>query len=181
MKNFIYTISCLFLQNLLSNEFKYFGFQKIEFESHSENKIHKGLLIFNKEINNETIKILTETIGIYFYEIIDEYNIKFNFIKIDSNYYNIIEREFIHDLNPFTIKTFKFENQNIEENNSSIMLFHDNFIHVTSLEEEIFIYKNFDYCFVCNKKKEIIRFNNLCNICKNCFIFINDELNVNLV
>lgn len=181
MKNFIYTISCLFLQSLLSRKFKDLGFQKIEFKPHCKNKIFNVLLTFNKELNNDIFQNMKENIGIYFYEIIDEYNIKFNCIKIDSSYYNIIEKEFIHDLNPFTIKTFNFEKQNIEENDTSIMLFHNNFIHITSLEEEIFIYKNFDYCFVCNKKKEIIRFNNLCNICKDCFLFLNNKLNINLV
>jgi len=177
MKIINYTISCIFISKLLSQQSKALGFSNLTLETHEKNKIAKGFIIFDHPIDEITINFLQREIGIYFYQIVDT-KCKFSFVKIDTNYYNIIEEEYSHDENPFLIKTFQLildSDEFNEECKTSLMLYHNNFVHVTG-DDEIFLCKRYDFCCICSKKKNTIQFNKLCNICMSCFIKIDCQL-----
>jgi hypothetical protein len=79
--------------------------------------------------------------------------------------------EYLDIDNPFQIKTFTFEEtcpQQEEECPTTLMLRHPKFTHITGLEEEIFLFKKFDYCNVCSVKKNVLSVMEKCNICFDC-------------
>jgi hypothetical protein len=109
--------------------------------------------------------------------LIESNKIEFLFIKIDGSYYNIIEKEYIHTENPFQIKTFSFESNNIpDECSTSLMLIHNHYVHITGLEDEIFIFKKVDFCCYCSQKKIVLSIQSI-HLCFKCLTHLESDLN----
>lgn len=170
--NFEYTISCIFLSNFLSIEIKEIGFQKL-FLDHVENI---GFIYFNKSIDQKKLKILEIQTGIKFWDMINDYTIKFSFFIADSFYYNYKEIIIENNDDPFRVKSFSFT---VDENNheSSIMLERPRFIHITGKDDELFIYSNQNKCDYCHKQTRCLHFNHTCHFCISCLLILDTKFN----
>lgn len=169
MKFINYTISCIHFSALLTALSKKLGFIALRLPAHQKHKHYRGVISFEGCIDDVIQDFIRRNVGIYFFEV-NEDSIVFPFSKIDSNYYNILYDGFEHDENPFAIKTFRFCDDRIENaEDHSLMLYNEDFIHITKMDDEIFIYKVLNYCYVCSEIKISIRFNHLCTICLDCF------------
>jgi hypothetical protein len=168
--NFNYTLSCLHLSAFQSSLSKSIGFLKLTLHHHD----HQGYIILSIPFSELTLSFLHNHCGIYFYTCINPYIILFLFFKSDSFYYNycINNSTRIQDnsSNPFAIRSFQFTS-NIESYETSIMLQHPLFIHITGKDEELFIFSYINRCDYCHHTKECLHFNNSAHFCKNCITF----------
>ena len=169
MIKFSYTVSVFSLQSFLSPELRMLGLKKCQL-FYDGNPFH-GKIIFDRLVSDEILVLLKEY-GLEFVTIENKTNCIFNFLKIDTSYYNLLMDEYSNIDNPFQIKSFSFEPcfKNEEECPTTLMLRHPSFTHITGLEEEIFLYKKLDYCNVCSKKSQVLSLMDKCYICLACFL-----------
>jgi hypothetical protein len=173
MIKFCYTISIFQLQSFLSKEWKDLGFKKVDFFYTKD--ISYGNLYFSQSITAEILNLLKKD-GIHFVNLCstDKFKCSIDFIHVDGCYYNILESDYEHDENPFSIKTFTFESENLDESEcpTTLMIRNSKFIHITGLEDEIFLEVKQDFCHVCSKRKKVLGVVDKCNLCLSCVIDI---------
>jgi hypothetical protein len=177
MIKFCYTISIFQLQSFLSKEWKDLGFEKVDFFYTKD--ISYGNLYFSQSITDEILNCLKKD-GIHFVNVCPTYKNKcsIDFIHVDGCYYNILESDYQHNENPFSIKTFTYESENFTiphesaECPTTLMIRNSKFIHITGLDDEIFLEVKQDFCQICSKPKKVLGIIDKCNICLSCVIDI---------
>jgi len=187
MKKISYSISCILLQEFLNPVFKSHGFESVEFFHRGNGRKSAAKIYFSVPLTIEIRHHVEKNIGILFYSDVGENSLEFHFIKKDSFYYNVCEEEYNHEENPFQIKSYSLEPppeelENAVEPFTELMRVDPRFVHILGDgDDHYFIMKKLGFCWVCSsihdppKKKEVVSFSHLFEICKSCFLQIENR------
>lgn len=155
----MYSISPISFQKLLS----FASFQSMKLCNNEPHYLSAGSISFSDKVDDSDLK---ENVGIYFFKQINEHTIEFEFVKMDSFYYNIGYCEIKTD--PFKIRNFIFEEENITECN--LMVITKEFIHFETDNDNFFIIKCSQPCHACKKTINVLDFNHQVYLCSSCMI-----------
>jgi len=167
----MYSISPIHFQKLLN----YPAFEGLELKNNEPNHPCFGSIKFaTTMIDAPIVSHLKEEVGIYFYKQTRHDKIYFEFVKIDSTYYNLGRCVLELEDDPFKIRNFSMTDHNYQD--SQLMVIDNQFAHFVADDDNFFIFRSRMPCISCKSEKGVLGLNGQVDLCIDCILYINMTL-----